>query len=108
MERGPRLHAQVLRLCRRVGAIHASDYEGTTLDTLRQMVATGMGISLLPALYVRSEVLREQLVVARPLASGAPERDLTLAWRRNSPRGGTYAALAEVLRACLAPWGRPV
>lgn len=42
MERGPRLHALVLRPCRRMGAIHASDYEGTTLDTLRQTAATGI------------------------------------------------------------------
>lgn len=108
MDRGPRLDAQIRRLCRRAGAVLASDYEGTTLDTLRQMVASGMGISLLPALYVRSEVLREQLVVARPLAAAAPERELTLAWRRNSPRQAAYAALAGVLRTCLAPWGRPV
>lgn len=105
MERGQRLHDQIVRLCRDCGAIHASDYEGATLDTLRQMVATGMGISLLPALYVRSEVIREQLVVARPLSSGAPVREISLAWRRNSPRQRTYALLAQTIHECLIPWG---
>lgn len=105
MERGQRLHDQVVKLCREMGAVHASDYEGTTLDTLRQMVATGMGISLLPALYVRSEVMREQLVVARPLSSGAPTRDVSMVWRRNAPRRNTYAALAEIISARLSRWG---
>lgn len=104
MERGHRLHGQIVALCEAVGAEHVSDYEGATLDTLRQMVATGMGISLLPALYVRSEVMREQLVTARPMSSGAPFRQISLIWRRNAPREATYAALAACLRGCLRPW----
>lgn len=105
MERGQSLHDQVVNLCRQMGAVHASDYEGTTLDTLRQMVATGMGISLLPALYVRSEVMREQLVVARPLTSDMPTRDVSMVWRRNAPRRNTYATLADIISARLARWG---
>lgn len=107
MESGHRLHDQIVRLCEDVGAIHARDYEGTTLDTLRQMVATGMGISLLPALYVRSEVMREQLVVARPMSSGAPVRHVSLIWRRNSPRQHTYEAVAGNLRQSLSLWSVP-
>lgn len=107
MERGHRLHDQIAALCRSVGAIHARDYAGTTLDTLRQMVATGMGITLLPALYVRSDVLREKLVVARPLSSDAPVRDIRMVWRSSSPRQNTYAMLAETIRNCLLPWEQP-
>ncbi|MBP2301934.1 hydrogen peroxide-inducible genes activator [Azospirillum picis] len=107
MERGHRLHDRIAALCREVGAIHARDYAGTTLDTLRQMVATGMGLSLLPALYVRSDVLREKLVVARPLTRGAPVRDIMMVWRRSSPRQSTYALLAETIRTCLLPWEEP-
>lgn len=107
MERGHRLHDQIAALCRNVGAIHARDYAGTTLDTLRQMVATGMGITLLPALYVRSDVLREKLVVARPLSSDAPVRDIRMVWRSSSPRQNTYAMLAETIRNCLLPWEQP-
>lgn len=104
MERGHGLHDQIFRLCRQVGADHAGDYAGTTLDTLRQMVATGMGITLLPALYVRSEVLREELVTARPMSRDAPVRNISLIWRENAPREPTYRALADCLRECLAPW----
>lgn len=107
MERGHRLHDQIAALCRDVGAIHAADYAGTTLDTLRQMVATGMGVTLLPALYVRSDVLREKLVVARPLSSKAPFRDLMMVWRSSSPRHKTYMLLAEIIRKCVLPWELP-
>lgn len=105
MERGHRIYDQIGKLCREVGAVHASDYAGTTLDTLRQMVAAGMGLSLLPALYVRSDVLREKLVVARPLTHMTPVRDITMAWRSTSPRAATYARLAGTIGRCLAPWG---
>lgn len=84
MERDHRIYDQIARLCHEVGAIHASDYAGTTLDTPRLMVTTGMGMSLLPALYVRSDVLRETLVVARRLTREAPTRDLTMCWRASS------------------------
>lgn len=104
MECGHRLQDQIIGLCRDAGAHHASDYQGTTLDTLRQMVAIGMGISLLPALYVRSEVLREQLVTARPMTHHAPVRDICLIWRQDAARGSTYAAIADSLRGSLQPW----
>lgn len=107
MERGHRLYDQIATLCDRVGAEHARDYAGTTLDMLRQMVAVGMGVTLLPALYVRSDVLREKLVVARPLASGAPTRDLTMVWRTSSPRQKTYVSIAATISECLAPWACP-
>lgn len=104
MDRGTRLHDQVARLCADVGAVDIQDYAGTTLDTLRQMVAAGMGLALLPALYVRSDVLREKLVVARPLTHAAPVRELTLAWRTSSPRQAVFQALAETIGTSLAPW----
>ncbi|CAM3290392.1 LysR family transcriptional regulator, hydrogen peroxide-inducible genes activator [Paracoccus aminovorans] len=101
MEPWHRLHDQIAELCRQTGAELARDYEGTTLDTLRQMVASGMGIALLPALYVRSEVLREKLVVARPLSRDAPMRSIILAWRRTTLQADRFTALARVMRDAL-------
>ena len=105
MERGHRLHDQIARLCSKVGATHGTDYAGTTLDTLRLMVACGMGLSMLPALYVRSDVIREKLVVARPMANNAPYRDITMVWRNSSPHHTMYGQLAKTIAQCLAPWG---
>jgi len=104
MEHGHRLHSQIAALCEEYGAIAAQDYAGTTLDTLRLMVTTGMGLSLLPALYVRSDVLREKLIVARPLARQAPVRDVRLVWRNSSPRHEAYEQLGATIRESLRPW----
>lgn len=101
MERGHKLSEQVSLLCEDVGASLSYDYEGTSLDTLRQMVAMGMGISLLPALYVRSEVEREKLVVARPLAGVAPDRTIGLVFREGSLRRDSFEKIATTMMEIL-------
>ena len=98
-----RLHTQVAALCDEVGATLRRDYEGTSLDALRQMTALNMGVSFLPALYVRSEVLRGAGdVVIKPFRSGRVTRSIGLAWRRRSTHLRMIhhfgAILSEVLR----------
>ncbi len=101
LERGHRLHDQVAELCREMGAKLTPDYEGTSLDTLRQMVGMGMGLTFLPALYVRAEMASDPLVAVRPFRTNAPSRDIGMIWRRKSARGKEYMALAEVVRGTL-------
>lgn len=101
MAPGEDISAAIAALCAATGARLAREFEGTSLDTLRQMVATGMGVALLPALYIRSEVLREQLVVTRPLTHGAPVREVALVWRQAAPGAARYEALAEVMTAAV-------
>lgn len=105
MERGHGVHRQIAQLCAQVEASHVTDYAGTTLDTLRLMVTCGMGLSLLPALYVRSDVERETQVVSRPLSTGAPVRELTMVWRKTSPRHNAYQKIAETISKSIEPWG---
>ena len=97
MERGHRLSEQVRDLCETFGAELSHDYEGTSLDTLRQMVALGMGISLLPALYVRSEVRPQDLVIARPFRGNPPSRIIGLVWRRGTAREAEYRSLGTTI-----------
>lgn len=96
---------RLVALCRDAGAVLSRDFEGTSLDTIRQMVAVGMGITFLPALYVRSEVRRESAVLARPLSVTPPERDLMLVWRSGTPRAASYRELSQLLQRALAPYG---
>ncbi|TQV78501.1 hydrogen peroxide-inducible genes activator [Denitrobaculum tricleocarpae] len=102
LERGHRLHDQVHELCAQYGAKLALDYEGTSLDTLRQMVGMGMGLSLLPALYVRSEVSNDDQVVARHLRTRRPFRMIGMVWRRHSARQDEFQALAELIREIIS------
>lgn len=101
LEPGHRLHDQVADLCDEFGADLSLDFEGTSLDTLRQMVGMGIGVSLLPALYVRSEVLHDGQVVARQLRPRAPSRTIGMMWRRHSARGEEFGALADQVRDIL-------
>ena len=101
LERGHRLYDQVRDLCEQYGARLALDYEGTSLDTLRQMVGMGMGLSFLPALYVRSEVMNDSQVVARQVRSQAPFRMIGMVWRRQSARQEEFLTLAGLIRGML-------
>lgn len=101
LEPGHRLYEQVRALADLYEAEVSHDFEGTSLDTLRQMVAMGMGISLLPALYVRSEVTREDLVVARPIRGTPPSRDIGMIWRRSSARDEELRELAGIVSAIM-------
>lgn len=80
------LHGQVAALCRDTGARMRGEYEGTSLDALRQMVAMNMGATLLPALYARSELSHSDGdVVAVPFRARL-YRTVGAAWRRSLGR----------------------
>ncbi|MEL7100130.1 MAG: LysR substrate-binding domain-containing protein [Pseudomonadota bacterium] len=93
------LHRQMMSLAAEAGAVLRADFEGTSLDAVRQMVALGMGVSILPALYVWSEVARRDAdVVCVPLRPAAT-REVGLAWRIGSGTPPAYRRLADVIRA---------
>ena len=102
LEPGHRLYEQVRILADEYEARLSHDYEGTSLDTLRQMVAMEIGISLMPALYVRSEVARETLVTAMPFDDEAPARTVGLIWRKGAAREETFRILARHVRTILS------
>jgi LysR family hydrogen peroxide-inducible transcriptional activator len=91
------LHEQVLRLCEQSGARLRRDYEGTSLDALRQMVSIGLGVTFLPALYVDSEVRGESDVHVLKPEKGMLARSIGLAWRRSAGLGVAYQSLADTI-----------
>ncbi|MBE0532872.1 MAG: LysR family transcriptional regulator [Rhodospirillales bacterium] len=102
LEPGHRLYEQVRELCVQVGASISLDFGGTSLDTLRLMVGMGMGLALLPALYARSEIPKDQNVVARPLRSRPPSRVVGMVWRRQSARAAEFSILADLFQRILS------
>ncbi len=101
LERGHKLFEQVQRICTQFGAHLSQDYEGTSLDTLRQMVGMGMGLSLLPSLYVRSEVTHQDIVVARPFRGTPPSRTIGMVWRQRTAREGEFLELSQEICSIL-------
>lgn len=96
---GYHLHDQIDALCRDFNATPLRDYEGTSLDALRQMVGMGMGVTFLPALYVQSEITPRSEVVAKPLMGRSVTRSIGLVWRKSAGRAPAYNAVADVIRA---------
>jgi LysR family hydrogen peroxide-inducible transcriptional activator len=85
-------------LCESLGATVNRDFEGTSLDTLRQMVVMGMGISFLPALYVASEIGESDTPRITDVQGVTMSRDHALAWRRRSPSRVSFRQLADAIR----------
>ncbi|MCB1428544.1 MAG: hydrogen peroxide-inducible genes activator [Nitratireductor sp.] len=105
--RGHRLYDQVQRLCSQTGADLREDYEGTSLDALRQMVSIGMGLSLFPDLYARSEAVRDGRVVLRELEDWKLSRVIMFAWRSDSARQEHFRTIAiEAGKAAAAAFSR--
>lgn len=94
-------HRQVSALCESLGATVNRDYEGTSLDTLRQMVVMGMGITFLPSLYVASEIGESDTLRITDVKGVNMNRDHALAWRRRSPARVFFRQLAEAMKAIL-------
>ena len=74
-----------------------SRFEATSLTTLIQMVAGGLGVTLLPGITLDAGILKGTRLVARPVAQPAPSRTLALVTRRTAPRRRDADLLAEFL-----------
>jgi LysR family transcriptional regulator, hydrogen peroxide-inducible genes activator len=75
-------------------------HTGSSLETIRHMVASGLGITVVPRSSVENRPAEPTLLVARPLAKPAPQRRIVLAWRKTFPRAKAIAALRAAILAC--------
>lgn len=94
------LRDQVLAICGTADHEVDGDFRATSLETILQMVATGLGSTLLPAMACGQA--RAQSVSTRPLAAGVGRR-IGLAWRRSYPRPRDIHLLAQTLCDHLPP-----
>ena len=78
---------------------HAGGFAATSLNTLVQMVGSGLGVSLLPAMAVDSGLFSSSEVSVRPLESDHAFRDIVVIWRSGSSRAPEARLLAEKLKS---------
>jgi LysR family hydrogen peroxide-inducible transcriptional activator len=102
IEKGHFLHEQVRDICEEFGASMLRDYEGTSLDTLRQMVGMGVGLAFLPALYVRSEIGDRGEVAVMRLSERTLHRHIGVAWRKRSAHAAQFRELTGLIRTLVA------
>jgi LysR family transcriptional regulator, hydrogen peroxide-inducible genes activator len=88
------LHRQVAELCADYGMQLLRDYEGTSLDSIQQMVGSGLGLAILPRCYIRSEAGGTAGVALVEVEGWTATRSIAAAWRSGAAYGETYAAIA--------------
>jgi LysR family transcriptional regulator, hydrogen peroxide-inducible genes activator len=98
MEDGHCLRSHALQACRIAGPVPNETVQGTSLRTLVQMAANGLGATLLPEIALASELPAGRLVV-RPLAPAGAARTIALAWRRISGRKPEFRELGDWIKA---------
>jgi LysR family hydrogen peroxide-inducible transcriptional activator len=103
LEEGHCLRAQALSVCRLHGAAERAGFRATSLETLRQMVAAGVGITLLPELSVHAPVPAYEGVRLVRFRSPAPSRRIAMFWRTTSTFGDFLPKVAQEVRAAVTP-----
>jgi LysR family hydrogen peroxide-inducible transcriptional activator len=98
LEEGHCLRDQALAYCHLRQVEHLDTFGASSLSTIVQMVAHGLGVTLLPRLSLDVEARQRGIKLLR-FADPAPARTLGLAWRATSPRRHEFLELAELIRA---------
>ncbi|CAN5883001.1 LysR substrate-binding domain-containing protein [soil metagenome] len=99
LEDGHCLRDQALAVCERSGAVESMEVRATSLPTLVQMVAGGLGVTLLPEAAAKALVPPRSGLELGEFAAPQPGRTLGLAWRTSSARLREFRLLAETMRA---------
>ncbi|MGB6241262.1 MAG: LysR substrate-binding domain-containing protein [Castellaniella sp.] len=100
---------QVLEVCPELSRYSASSegiqrtFEGSSLETIRHMVAAGIGITVMPASALGMQGAESKLLRFIPFAPPAPDRRVVLIWRKSFPRLAAIEALVEAIRGCGMP-----
>jgi LysR family transcriptional regulator, hydrogen peroxide-inducible genes activator len=98
LEDGHCLRDQALSVCQMTGATERVGFRATSLETLRQMVAAGVGVTLLPELAVRPPVPPSEHIRLVRFADPVPTRRIAMFWRRSSAYRDFLPELAELFR----------
>ena len=101
---------QVIESCPRLNEPDALDHalEGSSLETIRYMVASGAGVAVMPSAAADPLVDREPLVKVLPFAKAQPTRTVGLVWRVSFPRPQAIDAVRAALLACALPGATPL
>lgn len=105
LEEGHCLREHALAACEIAGRVEHSEVRAASLATLAQMVASGVGVTLLPASAVPVDARPGTGLEAVPFEAPAPGRTISLTWRPTDPRARYYAEVGSALTAPLGALG---
>jgi len=95
LEQRHHLHRQVASLCAEYGMQLLRDYEGTSLDSIQQMVGSGLGLAVLPRAYIRSEAGGTVGVALVEVEGWNATRSIAAAWREGAAYAETFGMIAR-------------
>jgi len=98
LEEGHCLRDHALEACKLETADTDLVYQGTSLHTLVQMVANGLGMTLLPAMSIDADVLGDTHLQLKHFSNENVSREVGMAWRKSDPRREEYLLLAEFVK----------
>jgi len=98
LEEGHCLRRQALDVCHLAEATERRDFRATSLETLRQMVAAGVGVTLLPELAVQPPAPSSDEITLLRFRDPVPKREIAMFWRPTSVYGDLLPEVAAVLR----------
>jgi LysR family transcriptional regulator, hydrogen peroxide-inducible genes activator len=98
LEDGHCLRDQALAVCSRSGVHEKQDFRATSIETLRQMVATGVGITLLPELASVGGYANTKGLVVRAFAKPVPTRTIGAVWRKSTARAAAIEAVCDQIQ----------
>ncbi len=98
LEEGHCLRDHALEACKLDSADTDLVYQGTSLHTVVQMVANGLGLTLLPAISVTANVLGDAQLQLRQFSNENVSREIGMAWRKSDPHRDEYLLLVEFIK----------
>jgi LysR family hydrogen peroxide-inducible transcriptional activator len=108
LEEGHCLRDQALSVCQIAGAEERAGFRATSLETLRQMVAAGVGVTLLPELAVEAPVPASPDIDLVRFDPPVPRREIAMFWRRTSAYADFLPEIADAIRQTAAALVDPV
>lgn len=98
LEDGHCLRNQALHFCKLSGALETAGFRATSLETLRQMVAAGSGITLIPEIAISKE--KDKSISYISFVGDKPSRIIGLVWRKSNPHKKMIDRMSAILKAC--------
>ena len=102
LEEGHCLRDHALSACKYIEQDKIEEFQGTSLQTLVQMVNNGLGITLVPRMAIAAGILNSTTAKHIPLESHSAGREIALVWRENSPRLREFMQLAPAFEKAMS------
>jgi LysR family transcriptional regulator, hydrogen peroxide-inducible genes activator len=106
LEEGHCLKDQALEVCHQSGAHEHPYYRAGSLETLRQMIGSGNGVTLMPWLAVKAPISQAASIRYIPFRDPSPHRTVALVWRKGSPREAFLSKWAKDIAKILESFGK--